>query len=170
MANNLDITRDSSANLMSRTPSMLDFVPGFDDMMETFFGNRLNSVLNDWPVTETEQCYVLTAEVPGIPKEDIEISVNGNLLSIRAEHKDETAANTKGYRRQYRRFQQSFALPTTVDANQIEARYENGMLEVVLPKVAEAQAKRIEVKSGKSSEANRTITSDQAKPKEQSKH
>ena len=134
-----------------------EWFPSFDRMVDRMFGDR--SGLSDWPelsrrplarVQETDKAYVLTAEIPGIPKEDIEISVNGNLLTIRAEHNEEkTEGKEGGYQRQYRSFRQSFTLPTTVDANQVEAQCDNGLLEILIPKTERAQAKKVEIHSGK---------------------
>jgi HSP20 family protein len=145
-----------------------EFERVFDNMVERFFGPRFNSLLGDWPgvnkravtnIQEDEKCYVLTAEIPGIPKEDVDINISGNLLTVRAESQQESGAESSGpgFRRQYRSFQQSFALPTTVDADKIEANYENGVLEIMLPKVEQAQAKKIEIQSNKGSFLNRLL-------------
>lgn len=148
-------------------PTFLDFSPQFDPMfdhvVDRFFGNRFLSNL-DWPessrsaatnVRETDKNYILTAEIPGIPKEDIKISVNGNVLTIRAEQKQEAGSKSseQGYRRHHRSFMQSFSLPTTIDADKIEATSEHGVLEINLPKTEKAQPKQIEVKSGKSAQS-----------------
>jgi hypothetical protein len=69
-------------------------------------------LVNDWPLGETDNSYVLNAEVPGIPKENIEIRVKGNLLSVHAERKDDETLGVREYpqqyRSQYRRFHQEF--------------------------------------------------------------
>lgn len=148
-------TKDVQIRNDNRPVGMFDMAPDFEDMVESFFGPRFNSLLGDWPmssprstsnVQENDKSYMLTAEIPGVPKEDIEINVNGNLLTIRANQKSESkGGEQQSYRRQYRSFQQSFSLPTTVNPDQIEAHYENGVLELVLPKTAQAQAKKIEI-------------------------
>jgi HSP20 family protein len=142
MANEIEIQRDDD-NL----PSLFNFMPDFQE----WFG--------EWPsvsrqvspmIQETDDAYYLEAEIPGIPKEDLEIKVNGNLLTIRAERKFTEGREKEGRSsRQYRKVQQSFSLPTSVDADQIEANYENGVLQILLPKAADTKAKRIEVQSGK---------------------
>ncbi len=148
-------------NRLSSSPEdMFDLMPEFNDVVETFFGNRFNSLIGDWPalaqrnsssIQENDKSYILCAEIPGVPKNDIEINISGNLLTLKAEHKEEKTleGETQGFRRRYKSYQQSFALPTTVDPEKIEAHYENGVLEVVLPKTEQAQAKKIEVQSGK---------------------
>lgn len=154
MANkDVEVRRDnSSTGLTSPLPDM-------NRMIERFFNDPFGSLLSgEFPalqrrtatdIRETDKAYVLCAEVPGIPKEDIDVSVNGNMLTIRAEHNAEQQNQEQGYRREYRSFRQSYALPSSIDANRIEAHCENGLLEVYLPKTEEAQPKKVEVQSGK---------------------
>lgn len=163
MANkDVSIKRNDTQN------SMLDLAPEFEDLVDRFFGPRFDSMLGQWPlnntrsmsnIQENDKFYVLTTDVPGIPQEDIEINVNGNLLTVKAERKEEQGAkeSDRGYRRQYRSFQQSFSMPTTVDADKIEAHYDNGVLELILPKTEQAQPKKIEVQSGKGSFFDRLV-------------
>lgn len=145
---------------LNRSPSVQSPWGDMNRMMERFFSDPFGSWLTELPsvsrraladIKETDQGYVLSAEIPGIPKEDLDISVNGNMLTVRAEHKDEEgkADSPQGYRRHYRSFHQSFSLPTTVDPEKIEAACENGLLEIFLPKTEAAQPKKIEVQSGK---------------------
>jgi HSP20 family protein len=163
MANkNVQVRKDN------RPSGMLDVIPDFENILDRFFEPSFSPMLRDWStmgsryasnVQENDKYYLLTCEVPGIPKDDIEVNVNGNMLTIRAEHKEESSSSDReqSYQRQYRSFQQSFSLPTTVDPEKIEANCENGILEVVLPKTAQAQAKKIEVQSGKGGLLNRLL-------------
>lgn len=123
-----------------------------------FFEDRLGSLFGEWPmlsrgagaeIRETDKAYVLSAEVPGIPKDAINVNVSGNMLTIHAEQDEESENTNSGYRRQYRSFHQSFTLPSNVDPDQIEAHCENGLLEVWIPKAGSDQQKKIEVQSGK---------------------
>lgn len=129
-------------------------------MMERFFTDPFGSWLTDFPnvsrrtltdIKETDDGYVLSAEIPGIPKEDVDISVNGNMLTIRAEHREEEGEENseQGYRRHYRSFHQSFSLPTMIDADKIEANCDNGVLEIFLPKTEATQPKKVQVQSGR---------------------
>jgi HSP20 family protein len=129
-------------------------------MVDRFFSDPFGSWLDDMPtiskrsfgeIKETDDAYLLAAEIPGIPREDLEIDVNGNLLTIHAEQKEETGdlKGDQGYRRSYRSVHQTFTLPTTVDADKIEAHAENGLLEIFIPKAEAAKPKRVEVQSGK---------------------
>lgn len=132
----------------------------FDEMT-----NRLNSVFagralgeadgTAWlpavNVEETPEELLLTAELPGLRQEDVELEIENNVLTIRG-RKVETREE-KGERRfhvwerRYGAFQRSFSLPRTVAADQIAASFENGVLHVRMPKAPEAKGKKIEIKS-----------------------
>ena len=92
---------------------------------------------------------VLKAELPGLKKEDIDIHVEDNLLTLRGERKREEEVKEKGYyrsERAYGQFSRSFTLPATVDAKKISASFKDGVLAVALPKAEEAKPRQIEVK------------------------
>lgn len=90
------------------------------------------------------------AELPGMKKEDIHISLVGNTLSISGERKkEEERKEGETYRseRYFGRFQRNITLPTAVDGNKIAATYKDGVLTVTLPKAEEAKPKQIPVKA-----------------------
>jgi len=92
---------------------------------------------------------VVKAEVPGMKEDDIHVSVEGNMLTIRGEKKTESEVKEDDYyrsERSYGSFFRSVALPSTVDASKIEADYEDGVLEVTLPKKPEVKPKKVAVK------------------------
>ena len=92
---------------------------------------------------------VLKAELPGLKKEEIDIHVEDNLLTLRGERKREEEVKDKGYyrsERAYGTFSRSFTLPATVDVKKINASYKDGVLAVTLPKAEEAKPRQIEVK------------------------
>ena len=159
---NMQVRRNNT----STTPSVGDAFPQMDQLMERFFRDPFSAIFEDMPVVstrrhfgevrETENGYILTAEVPGVPMKDIDISVDGNTLTIKAEQSQEEEGEGS-YRRQYRSFNQSFSLPNTIDADKIEAHCENGLLEVLLPKAQMSHAKRVEVQTGKGSLWNRLM-------------
>ncbi len=95
---------------------------------------------------ENEKAYVMTAELPGFNPSDIDVKVSGNLLTVKAEHKEESDGDN-GRLRRYGSFYESFTLPAGVKADAIDARYQNGVLQVHVPKDDSAPAKRIEVKA-----------------------
>ena len=92
---------------------------------------------------------VVRAELPDVRKEDLDLKVENNVLTVRGEkRRDETVEQENYHRseRHYGSFTRSFKLPSTVDTSRIQARYENGVLEIVVPKAEEAKPKQIEVK------------------------
>ena len=100
-------------------------------------------------VSETDQGYLVKAEMPGVNKEDIKISVEGNRVAINAEVKEEKDEKTTGMvrsERYYGRQFRSFTLPQEVDDAKAEARYENGMLMLTLPKKPGTGAKQLTIK------------------------
>jgi HSP20 family protein len=97
---------------------------------------------------ETEKDCVVTAALPGVRPEDIDVSVEGDFLTIKAETKAEEEKEKGGYHvRELRRgsFYRRVQLPVVVHADQAEARMENGMLMLRLPKAAEARERKIQI-------------------------
>lgn len=102
-------------------------------------------------VNEEGNNYVVTASLPGVKPEDIHIDVLGDTLTIRAETSQENERNQGGYLLRERRrgtIQRSITLPTTLDADNINADYEHGVLTVTLPKSPASTPRRIAVRSG----------------------
>ena len=97
---------------------------------------------------EDKENFVVKAELPGMKKEDIDVSLHDGSLSISGERKSEDKVeNSEVYRseRFFGRFQRTVALPATVDAARIKAQYQDGILTVTLPKAEEAKPKQIDV-------------------------
>ena len=93
---------------------------------------------------------VIRAEIPGVNKDDIDINVEYNTLSIRGERKrEEEYDKDRAYKteRVFGSFVRTFRLPRTVDSSRISADYTNGVLELHLPKADEAKPRRIEIKA-----------------------
>jgi len=93
---------------------------------------------------------VIRAEIPGVEKDDIDIHVENNTLSIRGERRREKDyVEDRAYRaeRIFGSFVRTFRLPRTVDSSRISASYRNGVLELQIPKAEEAKPKRIEIKA-----------------------
>jgi HSP20 family protein len=90
---------------------------------------------------------VAIVELPGMRKEDIEISLHDGTLTIAGERKEETGEGDSATRteRFTGKFRRSITLPTSVDANKVNATYKNGILTVTLPKSEEAKPKQIQV-------------------------
>src|SRR6266478_726531 len=110
-------------------------------------------------IYENKDQIVLEAELPGMKREDFDLSVENNVITLRGERHFEKKEDTDNYHRverAYGSFLRSFTLPNSVTAEGAAAEYRNGVLRVTLPKRAETKARRIEVKdeeSGKTIEA-----------------
>jgi HSP20 family protein len=116
------------------------------------FGLDLNVSDSVWSptvdISETENQYEVNAEIPGLKKEDIKLSVEDNVLTLSGERKVEKETDKKNYHRierAYGKFERSFRLPKEVDAENIKANYKNGVLTVQLPKTEAVKPKEIAV-------------------------
>jgi len=101
-------------------------------------------------VFEDAESVKIVAEVPGVSPEDVKLSMEGNVLTIRGEKKQQAEEKTERvhrYERSYGWFERAFALPNTVDPDRIEAKVEQGVLTVVLPKAERARPREIPVKA-----------------------
>jgi HSP20 family protein len=99
-------------------------------------------------VVENEEAYLVEASVPGIKPEDLDITLEDNVLTIKGEHKMDEAINEDSYRLRERRigqFSRSVRFPVDVNTDNIAAQYENGVLTLTVPKAEEVQPKRIEI-------------------------
>ena len=102
-------------------------------------------------VYEDEHNITLKIEVPGIDEKDIDVQIENNTLTVHGERKFEKEEKEENYRRverQYGSFTRSFTLPNTVDAEQVQAHYDKGILKIQLAKKAEAKPKQIKVNVG----------------------
>ncbi|MFN0158596.1 MAG: Hsp20/alpha crystallin family protein [Bacteroidota bacterium] len=100
-------------------------------------------------IAEHDTEYVVKVELPGINKDDVKITMQNNILTIRGEKKQEKEtkeSNLYRVERAYGSFRRSFTLPATVKGDKIEASYNDGILSITLPKADEAKPKQIEVK------------------------
>ena len=99
-------------------------------------------------INETSDAYVVKGELPGVDKDNVDISIEDNLLIIRGEKKVETESDDEKYHRKecvYGSFERSFSLPKQVDVNKVEASFSNGVLKLNIPKAEEAKPKQIQV-------------------------
>lgn len=104
---------------------------------ETSFGPSVPAV----DVVEHDKEFTVTAEIPGLTINDIDLSVSDNTLTIKGEKKEEKEDKAKNYymsERKYGSFQRNLPLPHGVDRDKVTAKFENGVLSVVLPKTPEA--------------------------------
>jgi HSP20 family protein len=99
-------------------------------------------------IYENENEVVLCAEIPGVEEKDVEIKVEDNNLIIKGERKFEKEAKEENYHRierSYGSFFRSFALPSYIDQDKIEAEHENGVLRVRMPKKAELKPRKVKI-------------------------
>lgn len=100
-------------------------------------------------VVETDKEIKVSAELPGMDENDIELRLDDNVLTIRGEKKQEKEEKDKNYyraERVYGTFQRAIVLPAEVDADKAEALFKNGVLTVRFPKTTESRAKKISIK------------------------
>ncbi|HTL71046.1 MAG TPA: Hsp20/alpha crystallin family protein [Candidatus Eisenbacteria bacterium] len=99
-------------------------------------------------VHDSKDDILVRADLPGLKKEDIEVSIQDGMLVIRGEKKEETERREKGAvrtERLYGSFHRAVSLPTAVDDTKVKASYKNGVLELTLPKKEEAKPKQIKI-------------------------
>jgi len=125
-----------------------------DDLFDSFFRglDRPFFGYKTWPaidIAETENEFVVKAEVPGCKADDIDISVHGSTLTISGEKKQEEERKEKGYyhvERSYGSFRRDLSLPADIDTDKIEAECKEGILSITLPKAETAKPVKVKVK------------------------
>ncbi|MCX8092641.1 MAG: Hsp20/alpha crystallin family protein [Candidatus Goldbacteria bacterium] len=136
----------------SGTPSRRDI---FADFFDSFFNTdllpaseRLSPAVD---IVEDKDKYVLKADIPGMKQDDIKVEVDDGVLKIYGERKHEKKEEDKDkkyhyYERSYGAFERRFVLPSDSDVDKIDAKYENGVLEIQIPKTESKKPKEIKVK------------------------
>lgn len=143
MMNN--VTRPATAYLTNREP--------FYRLFDSFFnsdaqGEETRSWVPPVDIQETSDAYLFHAELPGMTKEDIHITLENNVLRVSGERKFEKDARKENYHRverTYGTFARTFSLPMQVDADKVQASFENGILTVSVPKAEQAKPRRISI-------------------------
>ena len=131
--------------------------------------NALDEAFNSWPsaqdesgaitsswypacdVLEDKESVKIVVELPGLTPEDVKLSLESNVLSIRGEKKQQAEERTERvhrYERSYGSFERSFALPTSVDSDNVSASFQNGILTVTVPKAERDRPREIPVRAG----------------------
>jgi HSP20 family protein len=132
----------------------------------------IERLMSDWPmpidggvtelappldVRETEDAYIVEIDLPGIDPEQTEVLVEGRTVTIRGRFEDEEEERQGNYLLRERRrgqFMRAVALPGMVEIDQVNSRFENGQLTIVLPKASQNRARRIEIGAGHGQEAS----------------
>ncbi len=144
-------------NLMIR-PSQSPLARDVDNMFEDFLGWSFPSWLRSRTseeysprvdIRETEDKYFLTFEVPGMKKDDINISMRENMLTVSGQRKEEKEEKNEGFiRREIASgsFSRSFTIPETVNTDSISAEYRDGLLEISMDKLEKVKPKEVKIK------------------------
>jgi HSP20 family protein len=134
----------SSLGSLNRLDSLFDrFINGDGE------GQRTGFVWRPLPLClwQDNQSMFLEAELPGVTENDVDITVHEGVLTIKAERKDPEGREYLHKGRSFGRFEQAVTLPEQVDADKVEASLTNGVLRIVLPKIPQAQPRKIALKS-----------------------
>lgn len=133
------------------------FVNQLNEEMNRMFAmnasqNDVTANSGDWTpavdVTEDDTNYTIHADVPGVKPQEVEIEVENGVLTLKGQREETKKDEKEGYKRTeraYGSFYRSFTLPETVNADDIKAKTEHGVLEVIIPKRAKPEPKRIKV-------------------------
>ena len=131
----------------------------FDDFVNRFFDRdfwapsdlfREDRLLPSVDISEGKKDITVKAEIPGVEANDIDISLNGKLLTIKGEKKQEKEEKDENYHRMersYGYFNRTIELPAEVDPEKVDASYKKGVLKIELKKTRESETKKIEIKS-----------------------
>lgn len=147
----------------TRPSSLWDFMNEFERAFDTAWSSPSTSeeTQNKMALTtfnplvdvdEGDDHYLISVDLPGVEEKDIKVDVHLGQLTISGERNYESKkerGESRFYERSFGKFQRSFSLPNEINADQIQARFENGVLEVFVPKAEKAQSKSVKVESGK---------------------
>jgi HSP20 family protein len=151
------------ATLQTRVNGLFqDYGRGQDELTAT------SSFVPAVDVYEDEHKVTLKLEVPGINEQDLDIRVENSTLTVRGERKfekEEKEENFHRIERRYGSFARSFTLPNTLDTDNVQAKYEHGLLKIELAKRAEAKPKQIKVNISGGKELGKTVEGTKAQGK-----
>jgi HSP20 family protein len=142
------------ANITRFDPFQISTLDPFDDVFKGFFRPVRTEGAPDvqikMDVKEDDKAYIVHADIPGVKKEDIHVTIDGNLVSISAETKQEKEVK-EGEKllrseRYYGKASRSFSLASEIDEGASQAKYSDGVLELTLPKKAATSAKKLTIK------------------------
>lgn len=146
------LTRWTPTGDLFRTRFSRLFDQAFNDMVGNLEGSEETARHNWMPpvdIRETEDALFLTAELPGLSKDDVEITIEDHVLSLRGERKLEKDLHKENYHRierSYGSFSRTFSLPTNVRTDEVNASFRDGVLHVEIPKAEEAKPRKITIK------------------------
>ncbi len=124
----------------------------FSEILDRFFSEAVRKPVTTFSpavdIVEREDEYEIDLYIPGVNKDDVTIKMEGNTLTVRGERKfrhEEEKENYLVVESAYGEFERVFTLPDNADAEKIKARYENGVLKLIIPKREEEKAKQITI-------------------------
>jgi HSP20 family protein len=124
-------------------------------LFNTFFDTPVTASERRWipamDLVESEDHFVLRADLPGLMQDDVDVELEDRVLTVSGERKAEHEERNEGYHRverAYGRFSRSLTLPEGVDAEAVEAHFENGVLEVRIPKPEQRKPQRVAINVG----------------------
>ena len=173
-----EIWRESDRNMSSALRSWRPLLRQMDDMFNEFFdtgtgvGDTSVSFSPTCDVEEQENHYVLSFDLPGVPKDKIDIELQGNRLIVSGERKAEKEKHegrSHFAERHYGKFQRMLTLPEGINASEIEADYADGVLSVVVPKSQETKPSKIKIGESKGGFLKGILGSRDEKKSEQDK-
>ena len=149
---NRDVTRSATPEHRLDPFRMMDALLRWDPLRGEWggFGQSVEFVPR-FDVKETKDAYVISADLPGVKDEDLNVSLNGNLLTISGTREEEHREEGESYyamERSHGSFARSFTMPDGVDGESVTADLKQGVLTVRIPKKPEAQPKRIAIGKG----------------------
>ncbi|MEO0137183.1 MAG: Hsp20/alpha crystallin family protein [candidate division WOR-3 bacterium] len=125
-----------------------EFDRWYDSLVRRFFNPEMRTWMPAIDIAENDGNIEVRAEIPGVNKEDLKVTVEGDVLSISGERKKESETKDKKYHRierYYGKFCRTINLPYAVEAEKVKATYKDGVLTITLPKPETAKTKEIEV-------------------------
>ena len=144
--------KDKKLTLWEPFRELVTMRDDMDRLFQTFFGGQPQALDEFWrPAIDIEESngnLMVRAEIPGMTKEDIKVSVKEDMLKISGERKQENKTKEKTFHRierSYGKFERIIRLPSEVDADKVKASYKDGVLNVTLPKPESMQPKQIDV-------------------------
>lgn len=135
--------------------SLLDFPRSVEDMFQRFWGGLPTLATTPWQpaveVIETPQAYLLHVEIPGIDPEMVDVTLAGEVLTVRGEKRATEKGDGDSWlfnERSTGAFERTFTLPSVASAKEIQAEARHGVLTIRVPKAKEAQPLRVQIKQG----------------------
>lgn len=152
------LTTEWSWPRRTMSPDIVPDVFGdFDQIVDSLLRPTFAQTVGFQPscdINETKDHYLVSFDMPGVKQEDVKIEVQGNQLVITGERqpgmKYQEGVSSLRHERSYGKFERTFTLPASIATDKIEARYEDGVLDVAVPKAESAKSRTVQIQSGRS--------------------